>query len=232
MSRSVKPRRTYDSPRRREQASATRGAVLAAARDLFVERGFVATTVQAIADRAAVSPETVYAAFGNKRSLLSSVLDVSIVGDDAEVPLLERTWVEEMRDEPDARRRVRILARNGRLILERIGPIHDVLRSAAAADPEIASLWGRYSSQRFAGQRELVRVLGAGGSLRKGLTAAAAADTLFAIGSPETYRLLTVERGWSPDRFERWYADTLARLLLDPGEHGERPFGSRRYARR
>jgi AcrR family transcriptional regulator len=226
MARSVKSRRGYDSPRRREQANATRIAILGAARELFVERGYVATTVRAIADRAAVSPETVYAAFGNKRSLLSSVLDVSIVGDDAAVPLLERTWVEEMRDEPDARRRVQMLARNGRLILERIAPIHDVLRSAAAADPDIALLWGRYSSQRFAGQRELVRVLGSGGSLRKGLTEAAAADTLFAIGSPETYRLLTVERGWTPGHFERWFADTLARLLLDPDERGKRALGS------
>jgi AcrR family transcriptional regulator len=200
--------------------------VLGAARELFVERGFVATTVQAIADRAAVSPETVYAAFGNKRSLLSSVLDVSIVGDDAAVPLLERTWVKEMCDEPDARRRVRILARNGRLILERISPINDVLRSAAAADPEIASLWERYSSRRFAGQHELARVVSAGGSLRRGLTVATAADTLFAIGSPETYRHLTVERGWSPDRFERWYSDTLTRLLLAPDEQGKSALGS------
>ncbi len=192
--------------------------MLGAARALFVERGFVATTVRAIADRAAVSPETVYGTFGTKRALLSSVLDVAIVGDDAAVPLLERAWVREMREEPDARRRLSILARNGRLILERTAPIHDVLRSAAAGDPEIASLWERYSSQRYAGQRELVRILGAGGSLRKELTAAAATDTLFAIGSPETYRLLTDERGWSPDRFERWYAETLARLLLDPDE--------------
>jgi AcrR family transcriptional regulator len=211
---SVKSRRSYDSPRRREQARATRGAVLAAARDLFIERGFVTTTIQAIADRAEVSPETVYATFGNKRSLLSSVIDVSITGDDEPVPHLDRAWVQEMRDEPDPRRRLRILARNGRTILERITPIYEVLRGAAAADPEIAALWELYKSQRFAGQRELVRVVSAGGSLRKGLSADAAADTLFTIGSPETYRLLTVDRGWTPDRFERWYARTLARLLL------------------
>ncbi|MGZ5213291.1 MAG: TetR/AcrR family transcriptional regulator [Actinomycetota bacterium] len=214
MPRPVKSRRSYDSPRRRGQARATRGAVLEAARELFVERGFVATTIQAIADRAGVSPETVYATFGNKRSLLSSVIDVSITGDDAPVPLLDRAWVQEMRGARDPRRKLRILARNGRLILERISPVYEVLRGAAAADPEIAELRERYSSQRFAGQRELVRVLGAGGALRKGLSANSAAGTLFAIGSPETYRLLTIDRGWSPDRFERWYAETLARLLL------------------
>jgi len=227
MSRSVKPRRAYESPRRRAQADATRGAVLAAARDLFVERGYVATTVRAIADRAGVSPETVYATFGNKRSLLSSVLDVSIVGDDEMVPLLERAWVKEMRDEPDPRRRLRILARNGTMILERIAPIHGVLHAAAATDPKVASLWERYASQRFAGQREIVRIVGAGGSLRKQLTTAEAADILFAIGSPETYRLLTVDRGWSPGRFERWYAATLTQLLLDRDEQAGRDRGSR-----
>jgi hypothetical protein len=107
-----------------------------------------------------------------------------------------------------------ILAKNGRLILERVAPIYEVLRGAAAADPEIASSWELHKSQRFAGQRELARIVGAGGSLKKGLSADAVGDTLFAIGSPETYRLLTVDRGWSPDRFERWYADTLSRLLL------------------
>ena len=214
MSRSVKPRRSYESPRRTEQARATRVAVLDAARDLFVERGFVATTVQAIADRAGVSPETVYATFRSKRALLSAVIDVSISGDDEPVPLLQRAWVQRMRDEPDPQRRLRILARNGRIILERIGPIYDVLHGAAASDPRIAELGERYSAQRFTGQRELVRILGTGGGLRKGLSADVAANTLFAIGSPETFRLLTVDRGWSPERFERWYAETLSQLLL------------------
>jgi AcrR family transcriptional regulator len=212
--RSVKPRRSYDSPLRKEQASATRGAILDAARALFVERGFVATTIQAIADHAGVSPETVYATFGTKRSLLSSVIDVSIAGDDEPLPLLERAWVQEMRDESDPRRRLLILARNGRLILERITPIYEVLRGAAAADQEIASLWELHKSQRFAGQHELVRIVGVGGHLRIGLSAELAAHTLFAIGSPETYRLLTVDRGWAPGRFERWYAETLGLLLL------------------
>ena len=207
-------RRAYDSPRRRGQALATQRAILEAARALFVDAGYVATTIDAIAARAEVSPETIYATFGNKRSLLSKVIDVSIAGDDAPVPILERGWVREMRGEPDPRRRLRILARNGRSILERTTPIYEVLRGAASADPQIASLWERNKAQRFAGQRELLRVLTQGGALREGLTVKAAADILFAIGSPETYRLLVLDRGWSADRFERWYADALERLLL------------------
>jgi AcrR family transcriptional regulator len=214
MSGSVKPRRRYDSRRRKEQALATRGAIVHAARGLFVERGYVSSTIQAISDRAGVSPETFYATFGNKRALLSSVIDASIAGDDEPVPLLERAWVQKMRDEPNPTRRLEILAMNGALILERISPIYEVLRGASAVDPEIAALRDRYASQRYTGQRELVRIIGAGGCLRKGLSVEGAADTLFAIGSPETYRLLTVDRGWAPARFERWYAQTLSQLLL------------------
>lgn len=213
MSPRVKPRRAYDSPRRREQALATRRGILDAAQLLFIERGYVATTIDAIATDAGVSSETVYAAFTNKRSILSFLLDVAIAGDDAPVPILERPWVEAMRYEPDRTRRLQILARNGRRILERTAPIYEVLRGAASADPKVAVLWEHAKDQRFAGQHELVKVLVRGHPVRDGLTLRAATDQVFAIGSPETYRLLVVDRGWSPDRFERWYADTLERLL-------------------
>jgi AcrR family transcriptional regulator len=207
-------KRRYESPRRREQARATRRAVLDAARELFVELGYAATTVDAIASRAGVSPETVYSAFKNKRSVLSELLDVSIVGDDAPVPLLERAWVQEMRDEQETKRRLAILARNGALILARIAPIYDVLRSAATVDPEIAVVWERYKTQRFEGQHVLLGLLLRGAGLRPGLTRGAAVDTLFTIGSPETYSLLVRDRGWTQAHFERWYKDSLARLLL------------------
>ena len=214
MGEAVKARRSYDSPKRREQARATRTSVLEAARGLFVERGYVRTTIEAIARRAGTSAETVYATFRTKPMILSELMDVSIAGDDEPVPILDRAWVESMRNENDPRRRVRILARNGRLILERRTPIDEVLRGAAAADPAMADLWRRTRDQRLAGQAALVRILAAGGALRPGVTRAAAADVLFAVGSPETYRALVVERGWSADRFERWYAETIERLLL------------------
>jgi len=214
MSKRVKPRRAYDSSRRREQASATRRAILNAARELFIEGGYVSTTIDEIASHAGVSPETVYATFKNKRSLLSELIDISIAGDDAPVPILERGWVQEMRDEPDPRQRLRTLARNGRMILERVTPLYEVLRGAAAADPQVAALWELNKAQRFAGQRELLGVLTRGDNLREGLTKKIAADILFTIGSPETYRLLVTDRGWSGDRFERWYSETVAQLLL------------------
>lgn len=180
-----------------------------------MEAGYVATTIEAIAARAGVSPESIYAIFRNKRTLLAALVDVSIAGDDAAAPIVQRDWVEAIHAEPDPRARLGILARNGRRILERRTAIDEIVRGAAAADPEIATLREAGKRQRHAGQLELLRIVVGSAQLRAGLTLAAAADILFAIGSPETYRLLVVDRGWSGSRFERWYEDTLARLLFD-----------------
>jgi AcrR family transcriptional regulator len=190
--------------------------MIEAARALFIERGFVSTTIDAIAARANVSPETVYATFGTKRSLLSELVDVTIAGGDNAPAVYEQAWVEEMRQEPDRPRRLQILARNGRSILERRAAIDEIVHAAAGADPEIAALWERGKDQRFAGQRELLRIVAGSTTLRDGLDVESGAEILFAIGSPEIYRLLVVDRGWSGARFEQWYGDTLVRLLLDP----------------
>ncbi len=190
--------------------------MLDAARELFIERGYVGTTVDAIAERADVAPETVYSTFGNKRSLLSELVDVSIAGDVDAPPILEQGPVQRMRVEPDARRRVRMLAAYGRSILERRAAVDEVVRGAASADPEIAALRDHNKAQRFAGQRELLQIVVDATGLREGMDPETAADILYAIGSPETYRLLVIDRGWSGSRFERWYGETLERLLLDP----------------
>ncbi len=212
----VKLPRAHDFPRRRQRARATRARVLEAAGLLFSERGYVGTTIQAIAEQADVAPETVYAIFGSKRSLLAELVDVSIAGDADAPPLLEQAWVGEMRAEPDAGRRLRMLARSGRSILERRAAIDEVVSGAASSDPEIAALRDAGKAQRRAGQRELLGIVVGSTGLRDGLDLETAADVLYAIGSPETYRLLVVERGWSGPRFERWYGDTLERLLLAP----------------
>ena len=203
-----------DYARRRERAKATRTRVLDAANALFIERGYVASTIEAIADRADVSPETVYSTFGNKRSLLSELVDVSIAGGESAPPVLLQDWVREMREEPDVHRRVRMLAERGSAILERRADIDEVVRGAASADPEIATLRDLGMAQRFAGQRELLRIVVGADNLREGLDLATATDILYAVGSPETFRLLVVDRGWSLTRFERWYGDTLDRLLF------------------
>jgi AcrR family transcriptional regulator len=216
MEQPVKRRRVYDSPRRREQAMATRRAILDAARALFIERGYVATTIDAIAASATVSPETVYSTFGTKGSLLSALVDVSIAGGDDAPPILDQAWVQAMRKEPDTRRRLLILAANGTSILERRAAVDEVVRGAAAADPEMATLWKRGKAQRFAGQRALLQMVVGAADLRVNMDLDTAAEILYAIGSPEIYRLLVADRGWSSSRFEHWYADMLAHSLLDP----------------
>jgi AcrR family transcriptional regulator len=214
MAGSVKPARRPDFPRRRERARATRIRVLDAARALFIERGYVATTIDAIAERADVSSETIYSTFGNKRSLLSQLVDVAIAGDVNATPILERDGVQEMREEPDPRRRLRLLAGQGQSILERRSAIDEVVRGAASADPDIAALRDRGKASRHAGQREILRIVVGSTGLREGMDLETAADILYAIGSPEVYRLLVVDRGWSGARFERWYGETLERLLF------------------
>ncbi len=210
----VKPQREF--PRRRERARATRRRVLDAARDLFITRGYVATTIGAIAEHADVSPETVYATFGNKRTVLAELVDISIAGDADGPPVMEQAAVQALRDEPDQRVRLRMLAALGRSILERRSDVDSVVTGAAASDPDIATLRDRGRSERFAGQRELLRMVVGDGRLRSGLDLETGSAILYAIGSPETYQSLTVDRGWSADRFERWYSETLERLLFEP----------------
>jgi AcrR family transcriptional regulator len=216
MPRPVNPERAPDFSRRRERAKATRSRVLEAARQLFTEGGYVATTIASIAERADVSAETIYATFGNKRTLLSQLVDISIAGGADARPVLEQEWVGRMREEPDPHRRIRMLATSGRAILERRAAVDDIVRAAASAEPEMASLRDLGKEQRFAGQRELLRIVVGGTGLRDGLAFDEAADILYALGSPDTWQLLVVDRGWSGARFESWYGETLARLLLEP----------------
>lgn len=212
----VKSPTSPDYSRRRQRAQATRSRVLGAARALFIERGYVATTIDAIAEEADVAPETIYAGFGTKRAILAAIVDVAISGETGTGPVMAQAWVQELRDEPDPHRRALILAGNGRAILERRNAVDEVVRSAAASDPDLATLYEAGKAQRFAGQRELLQIVIAGARLRPGMDLETAADVIYAVGSPETYRLLVVDRGWTGERFERWYGETIDRVLFEP----------------
>lgn len=208
MSDRVKPRRSYVSPRRAATADATRAAILQASRALFLERGYAATTVAAVAARASVSAKTVYARFGNKRQLLAAVLDHAIAGDALPVPILEREWVQAMREEEDRGKRLDLLADGGAAILGRRTEVDELIRRAAEVDPALRDLVVTSRIQRRAGQAELLRIaLGEPPD-------DTAIDALFALGSPEVYRLTVIESGWSHDRFVAWYATTIRRLFL------------------
>jgi AcrR family transcriptional regulator len=200
--------------RRTEQARATRRRIIESARELFLEQGYAATTLDQIAARADVAVQTVYFHFGNKRTVLKEVMDILAVGDDAPVPVLERPWVQQVRDEPDARRALGIWLRNSRAIFGRVAPMLSIVRDAAGADPEMAEQWRTNQHERYIAHRTLTEILAAKKALRPGLTVHNAADIIFTLLSPEVYLLLTAERGWSPAQWQSWLTDTIAHAVL------------------
>jgi len=199
---------------RRPSAQATRRRILDAARGLFVERGYVPTTVEAIASQAGVAIPTVYLAFGTKRALLTELLDIAAVGDQEPVAVLERPWVDELRHDPDPQGQLRRWVRGGRDIAVRVAPLWEVARNAAPADPDIAAQLHRYKTLTLQAHRYFVTVLAANGGLRDGLDPQRAADIVFGLLSHELYRLLVIEQGWAPEDWEQWVAGTLAAQLL------------------
>jgi AcrR family transcriptional regulator len=209
----VKGRRRYHSPLRAEQADGTRRRILAAARDLFLVRGYAGTTVAAVAQAAGVSPDTIYVALGGKQGLLEGVL--SLARSDPEDP--GQRDQEHRRDElsalTDPHQRLRRLVGLSCETLARISPIHAVLRGAADGHPFAADLSGRMLQLRLQLQaRNLQAYLGA--SLRPGLTVKRAAEHYSALLSPELYHLLTVEGRWTTGQYANWVTDLLDHDLL------------------
>src|SRR5438270_1881577 len=153
---SVKARRQYSSPLRQKQATQTRLRILDAAQKLFADHGYAATTMEAIAGAAGVATDTVYATFRNKAGVLRELLNVRVAGDDSPRPLLERSGPQGVRAEPTQKRQLAAFAADVAQILERARPVDDIMRSAAAVDPEIASLRKGMQSARWANEKELV----------------------------------------------------------------------------
>jgi AcrR family transcriptional regulator len=193
-----------------------RRAVIDAARALFVERGYGATTIEAVSDRSDVPPATVYRLFSSKLGILKALLDVSIAGDDRALPVLDRPEVAALFAEPDPERLLAGFARFNVAINERTGPIYQILASAACSEPEAAALLGQYTQQRQRGQGQIARALARAGALRADLRARDAGDIIHVLMSPEVYRLFVTDRGWSRARYERWLTSALVEQLLPP----------------
>ena len=213
MTERVKTRR-YDSPRRREQAAATRRAILEAAQRLFERDGYAATTMAAIAKEAGVALKTVYVAFETKSGLLRALWHLLLRGDEDDVPIGERPWYREVLAEPDPERQLRFGAHNARLVKQRAGALMKVIRSAAATEPDAAELWSRIEADFYDNQRVVVQVLHDNGALRAGLDVARAADIMWTLNHPDLWQLLVGERGWTPEQWEEWFADTVCQQLL------------------
>jgi AcrR family transcriptional regulator len=210
----VKPTRRYNSSRRREQAAATRGDVLQAAQRLFEQHGYAATSMAAIASEAGVSLKTAYLGFKTKSGLLRALWHLLLRGDEEPVPVGERPWFQAVLEEPDPARQLRLNVRNAKLVRARIGPLLEVIRSAAAQDPEIEALWSRIQTDFYDNQRSVVEALHRKRALKPGLDVVRATDILWTLNHPTVYRLLVTDRGWTPDQHEKWLADLVCSQLL------------------
>jgi AcrR family transcriptional regulator len=214
MAEPVKNKRRYDSPRRREQAAETRRRILEGAGALFEERGYAATTIAAIAEEAGVALKTVYVVFEKKSGVLRALWNLSLRGDEADAPVAERAWYQEVLDEPDPGRQLDLNARNSRVVKLRIANVMEVIRAGASVDPDIEALWGRIQEEFHANQRAIVVKLAEKKALARGLDVDRAADILWALNHPSVWQLLVVERGWAPEEYERWFAETARTQLL------------------
>jgi len=205
-------KRRYDASRRRQAAARTRTAILEAARQLFSERGYTATPMTAIADRAGVALDTVYATVGRKPELARLLIETAISGTDQAIPAEQRDYVRSIQAAPDAETKIAMYAAAITAIAPRMALVLDIIQQAAPTEPELAALWTEIDERRAANMRLFVADLAAASSLR--LDQGEAADIVWATNSAEMYQLLVGQRGWTPQRYERFLTDTWQRVLL------------------
>jgi AcrR family transcriptional regulator len=201
-------------PRRRARAAVTRAQILRAATELFLVHGHAATTMPAIATAAGVSRATVFNSVGGKAAVLKASYDVAVVGDGEPVPIFQRPEMQAMFAEPNPERTLELYAAIIAGIGERISGLYEVFRAAAGADPEIATLWQQIQAERLTGATQFVTMLRAKAPLRPGLDPAAAADIVWVHIDNGIYHRFVHERGWSPKRFQAWFAETLSAQLF------------------
>jgi AcrR family transcriptional regulator len=188
--------------------------VIQAAHQLFLEHGFAATTMPAIASAAGVSVPTVYKVFGNKARLAKAVFDVAMAGDDEPVPMLGRPSLGRVRDEPDPRAKLRLYGEFLTEVAPHHVPVQLVIRDAARADPEANAVWAELQAERLKGMTLFARALHDDGHLRPGVSATEARDVLWTYNSAELFELLVLERAWTPKRYGQWIANALIAALL------------------
>jgi AcrR family transcriptional regulator len=207
-------KRPYNSTLRDEQARATRRAIVQAAAELFVERGYGATTIDAIAVKAGVGRKTVFTSVGSKAQALKLAIDWAIVGDDEPVPVADRPQTRAAMAEPDARRILTTIAPTLLSISSRIAPLVAAAEAVAGTDREIKELTDEIRRQRRTGMGSLAALLADRGALRPDMTVDEAADVMTVLVDPNTYLRLVVERHWDLERAQQWLSDALVRILL------------------
>jgi len=206
-----------DSPSKSGRGQArtrlARRAVVESARTLFLERGYAATTIEAISEHSDVPSATVYRLFSAKLGILKALLDTSIAGDDQPLAVQERPDVASLFSEPDPHKLLAGFAGITTAINQRTNDIYRVLVSAAGSDPAAAELLTEIRQERDRGQSRIARSLARAHALKPGLRERDAADLIHTLMAPEVYRLLVGDRGWTPERYQRWLATTLTQQL-------------------
>lgn len=209
------PLRPYRSPKRALQAAETRESVLSAARDLFVSEGWAGATIAGIAKEAGVSNETVYATFGSKNALLEELVTRAVRGDAAELSLSEQEVPGRIASEPSQSRQIELFAHDIASVLERVAPLMDVARAAAATDDAIARLYAGFHRGRRKNLEWFASMLLRNGPLRDGMDARMAGDILWRIASPDLFRLMRQQEELSQAAYAEWLAQSVKLLILE-----------------
>jgi AcrR family transcriptional regulator len=208
--------RAYSSAVRAEQARATRRAIVTAAAELFIERGYAATTIDAVADRAGVGRKTVFSSVGGKGALLKEAWDWVIAGDDEPVPMSERSAVRAIVAERDPRRMVRMWVDMLLDVFSRASPLGAVVLAAADVDAEARALQDLIHRESLAGATAFVTHLAGAGALRAGLSVERGADICWALVNSRLLQLLVDARGWALHEFGEWLVEMVSATLLEP----------------
>ena len=202
-------RRSYDSSRRRAQAKETRSAIVRAACARFVEQGYGRTTMTDIAGAAGVSVETIYAAFGNKATLLHEAWDITVGGDDQDIVFHERPEVLAIRNEPDLAKRLMLHAEFSTRTAQRIAPFQLMVQSAAGAEPAAAAMLEEMGRQRLVGMTVMAAEVAKTGQLA--VSEEECRDVIWSMTDGMLWHRLVNERGWTNERFADW----LGRMWVD-----------------
>ncbi len=216
MSEPVKTPRPYRSPVRDARAARNRRRILESARELFLADGYARTTVAAIAREAGVSDDLVFHLFKSKRGLLTEVLSFAVTGEVDGAVVLEQEGPRAVRDEPDQRRKIAMFAEDVSARVARARPVDDVMRSAAAVDPQVARMRERMQRARLRNLTVFVGWVADRGPLRAGVDVDQAAATVWTLTSPDVQRLLVDDLGWTLEQYAAWLRDTLESKLLPP----------------
>lgn len=211
-----KKQRTYKSVTRERQAAETRRRIVHAAHRLLLTHGFAGMTIEAVARRAHVSVPTVYAIFKSKTGILTALLDQSMFGSGYE------EVVRYAQSATDPETRLRRAAAVARQIRSAQSAAFDLMRGAGVVAPELAKLEQQRERLRYEREESVITFLRESGRLRPGLSHQAARDIFWMLSGGDVYRMLVRERGWSPQQYQAWLADTLVKLLLAPDMHPSR----------